>query len=228
MNRTMLAAAFLCSGYTRPARLLSLLAILTAIFALAGCDAREEPDRSSLLAPGNPRYAKIASIGVAPAAPRAGDSADHADLVIDDDVLRSAQLTVVAYDARGVAVPKTGNASWAVSDTAIATVSPGGVLTGRRSGETLVTAAVQGVSASMRVCAAARLEAVRVVADSAPTMVDSLAPGGWGWRASQTTQFEAYRLDGTRLSNACAHWTYEGDAAYTLDRAGRLARRPVT
>ncbi len=193
------------------------LAALLLCTSIVACEDRD-PQRS--LAPGSPHFVKVGSAVLLPE-PKQNDTTDHLDLVVNGDGTNLEGLvTLYAYDTRGRLLTHTGGISYTTVDPTIATVN-NGVVTGVREGETLVTATVQGVSASLLVCVTDdSLPAPHVVIpEPIPYDTAVAATMAWQWVVKQGSRILAFRQDGSQLSQPCIHWTTT-DPAIAVSRAG--------
>ena len=121
-------------------------------------------------------------------------------------------LTASALDASGTAV--TGRkVVWAVADSNLATVSPTGVVTGRRVGTVPVAASVEGKSA------VARIEVLPV-----PAVAVRVSPSSRDLTVGQTAQLKAEPLDaqGNVLSGRSVAWSSSRPNVATVSAAGAV------
>ena len=92
-----------------------------------------------------------------------------ADTLLPGDTLR---LTAVATDANGHPIASAGFA-WSSSDTLVATVDTSGLVTARGSGESVLSAALDGVEGQARITVESRFEA-RFAEDSVRVLEGSM------------------------------------------------------
>ena len=124
------------------------------------------------------------------------------------------QLKLLALDASDNEVEAAGGAVWASADTAIATVSQGGLVTGRRLGVVQLQAVLDGKSAfSVVTVVAARAAAVAVTPATASTT------------AGGTVQLSARVSDasGATLPDRLVFWQSSNDAVARVTSTGLVS-----
>lgn len=197
------------------ARLAALAAAVLSTALVAACEDRD----ASSLAPGSPHFVKVGSAVLLPQ-PKMNDTTDHLDLVVHGDGTNvDGLVTLYAYDTRGRVLTRTGGISYMTTDTTIATVN-NGVVTAVREGETLVTATVQGVSASLLVCVTDDSLPPPHVVIPEPVAFDPANPLMYQWAVKQGGRITAFRQDGSLLSQPCIHWTTTDPSKVTIARNG--------
>lgn len=193
---------------------------LLLIALVVACNDR---DATSTLKPGDASRTKLSRAELLP--PPRNDYPDHFDLVVgnpDDTSNVEGLLTLTAYDSRGGIAGHTGNISYVSADPSIATVDAYGVVRGQREGETLVTATVQSVSASLLICVSDHSIAAPTVVVPHDAPLDSTGAIEWQWAAKQGGIVKAFRADGTLMSNLCVHWSTSDSTQARLARNGAL------
>lgn len=207
-------------------RFLQVLSLLAAAAVILACT---DKIPTSSIRPGSRDDVKLVSAKLLPPA-RLNDSTDHLDLVIgnpNDTSNVEALITLEAYDTRGRLATKTGNPSYLSADPSVAIVDGYGVVRGQREGETLVTASVQGVSASLLVCVTDKsLPVPKVVVPDpvAPVVFGDSAstPVLYQWIVKQGTILQAFRADGSQISAPCLHWSSSDPTQIAIARNGAV------
>lgn len=119
-------------------------------------------------------------------------------------------LEVIALDSTGT--PLTGRTvRWSSGDTAVATVSTAGIVTGRRAGRTQIAASIDGRSATVPVTVTPRLVASVTIAPSTPTVL-----------AGGAIQLTARTLDdaGAALTDRPVFWATSNALVAAIDANG--------
>ena len=128
---------------------------------------------------------------------------------------QTSQLIATAKNTAGKELPMTGKAvTWAVSDTAAATIDENGVLTGKTVGTVTVTATVDGVTSAEFTVQVLEKEKVRSVAISGDKTV---AIGG-----SVSLKAIVKGEDGTTLTDRSVTWASSDKNIATVDGNGKL------